>query len=111
MSVPNLIIYMEKNMSKLFGVTIIKSPLAPCRLCLSRKAQKNFSVNFECYDLTIGKDPTIENLLGISTGSKVQDLTVKFKKKVNEIELYLNLYKVVKNRSFWFWRSKKRMGL
>ena len=77
MSVANLITYMEKNMSKLFGVTIIKSPLAPSRLCLSRKAQKSFSVNFERYDLTVGKDPTVEILLGISSGSKVQDLMVE----------------------------------
>ena len=111
MSVANLITYMEKNMSKFFGVIIIKSPLAPFRLYLSSKAQKIFSFKFECYDLIIGKDPEVENLFGISTGSKVQDLTVKYTKKVNEIELYLKLYKVVKNRSFWFWRSKKRLDL
>ena len=60
MEVPNLVTYMEKNMSKMFGVIIIKSPFAPFRLCLSGKAKKNFSVNFERYNLTNGKDPTVE---------------------------------------------------
>ena len=40
MEVPNLGTYMEKNMSKIFGVTIIKSPFAPFRLCLFGKAKK-----------------------------------------------------------------------
>ena len=67
----------------MFGVTIIKSPLAPFTLCLLGKAPKIFSVNFECYDLTIGKDPTVEILLGISVRSKIQDLTTENTKKVN----------------------------
>ena len=67
----------------MFGVTIIKSPLAPFRLCLLGKAQKRFSVNFECYDLTVGKDLTVGILLGISVDSKVQDLTVEDTRNVN----------------------------
>ena len=60
MEVLNLVTYMEKNMSKMFEVTIIKSPLAPFRVCLLRKAKKKKTVNFERYNLTNGKDPTVE---------------------------------------------------
>ena len=107
MEVPNLVTYMEKNMSKMFGVTIIKSPFAPFRLCLSGKAQKNFWINFERYNLANDEDPTVEIWQGISESSWVEDLTVGYTKKVNKIETYVNFHKVVKNHSFWFWRSQK----
>ena len=60
---------MEKNMSKMFGVTIIKSPFAPFRLCLFSKAQNGFWINFERYNLAYNEDPTVEILQGISESS------------------------------------------
>ena len=60
MEVPNLVTYMKTNMSKMFGVTIMKPPLAPFRVCHSGKAKKKKTVNFERYNLTNGKDPTVE---------------------------------------------------
>jgi len=95
----------------MFGVIIIKSPFAPFRLCLFGKAKKNFSVNFERYNLTNGKDPTVETWHGFSAGSEVQDLTVGNTKKIKKFETYINFYKVVKNLSFRFWRSQNTLGL
>ena len=59
MEVPNLVTYMEKNMSKMFGLTIFKSPFALWRQCLPNNAHKNFCTNFGCYDLANDKHPTV----------------------------------------------------
>jgi len=53
---------MEKNMNKIFGVTIIKSPLAQSKLCLPNNAQKKLCTNFEYYYLINGADPMVESL-------------------------------------------------
>lgn len=64
MGVLNLDVYMEKNMRKSFEVIISKSPFAQSKVCLSGKAQKNICSNFERYNLTIGKDPTVDFFFG-----------------------------------------------
>lgn len=56
-------------MSKMFGVTIIKSPFAQSRLYLSDNAQKKFCINFECYYLTNGKDRMPEILNSVCDSS------------------------------------------
>jgi len=56
---------MEKNMSKMFGAKVIKSPFAQSRLCPSKNAQKKFCINFERYDLSNGANPHQEILYGI----------------------------------------------
>ena len=38
--------------------------------------RKNFCINFEHYDLTNGKDPTVEILHDVSASSFFEDLTV-----------------------------------
>jgi hypothetical protein len=38
-------------------------------------------------------------------------LRLEVQKKLKHIETYINFHKVLKNRSFWFWKSQNTLGL
>ncbi len=107
MGIQNLVTYMEKNMSKMFGVTIIKSPFAQSTLCFSGKAQKKICINFERYDLTNGAHPTVQIWHSTYEGSEEQDPTVKSTEKVKTFDPHPHMSIEVENRSFEFWSTQK----
>ena len=106
MSVLNLVLYMEKNMSKMIEVTITNSPFAQSTPCPSGKAEKNL----ECYNLTNGEDPTAEILHGQPDGSYVQLLRLKIQKN-RKTNFHAEIPpRCSKNHNFWVLRSKNGLG-
>lgn len=89
-----------ENMSKMFGITILNSPFAPLRRCLSRNAQKMFCKNFGRYDLANDKYSMVNFWILTSDKLPVQDPMVESLKSSKGVGLHPWECIEVKNRNF-----------